>query len=163
MRELRLPDGTKNDPVRPQSQQHHDQQDEDIRLTPVLLIKRQEYCQRVPLSFPSIPPLLLWCWGLMLSTYPLWVILLQKYRADFQDDWNQQYYYRQPPNDGMMSSSLSVPMTSTIAHGGGILPIILDVLTVWVLDVSPRIAASVILFHSSICIAYYLRYASSDG
>ena len=159
MRDIRLPEG--KDDVRLQSLLHDHPEDEDIRLTPVLLIKRQEYSNSNGLlSFPSIPPLLLWCWGVMLLAYPLWVILLQKYRADFQDDdWLQHYYYTlQQPKPSLLSAPLNTSTTLMTSHGG-ILPIILDVLTIWVLDISPRIAASVILFHSGICIAYYLQYA----
>jgi hypothetical protein len=73
--------------------------------------------------------------GLSLLLYPLWWILLGKYRQDFQEDWHQRTTADDP-------AWLQAAVT------------ILDALAVWVIDLCPKVTTAILLFHIGMCLAY---------
>ena len=145
---------------------HHQRHHEDVCLKPVLLQKRQHLhrqSSRYSL-FPSISPLSLWLFGLSLLTYPLWVVILHKYRVDFQDDWhhyhqNEASLFSQSPTNHHLVDAKQLVL---VARGAFLKA--LDRLVILCIDVSPRIASSVVMLHTGICMVFYLlSYAGTSS
>lgn len=108
--------------------------DRTIHLKPLLLSKREKLRSSRPLwsLLTPIPPILLWFVGLNLLLYPLGVVLLSKYREDFQADW------RAGSSDALAKGAVAL----------------LDGLAVWILDLCPPVASAMLLFHCGLCLAY---------
>jgi hypothetical protein len=111
-----------------------------VHLKPHLLAVRQ---QQHPSYFVSVllplPRWVLWIAGVSLALYPLSVILLEKYRDAFQDDWQIRV---QSSMDGTTGMLLGIGVQ------------FLDMLSHWIVLVSPRIAAAAVLIHIACCLAY---------
>lgn len=98
--------------------------------------------QRQSSSLPSLPSWALWSLAVSLALYPLWVILLEKYRADFQSEWQEQVQSMQ----GTLGLALRVVLSC------------MDAWSNWIVVVCPRIASSILMIHLAFCLTYVLSF-----
>ena len=119
--------------------------EETVHLKPILLSKRQEWRKSHPLWSTCVPvsPMLLWLAGLSLLLHPVGVVLLRKYREDFQSEWHAKLV----KEDSVLKSAAVV---------------VLDGLVVWVIDSSPQLASAFVFLYLALCMGY-LAYAQAKG
>jgi hypothetical protein len=121
-----------------------------VVLKPRLMIQRQQLQQQ---SFfwppsPSLPVPLLFFLGFSWALYLPLVVLLEKYRHDFQLEWQQQKQQQQ--------SCLPLPI-ATIVVG------FLDLGADWFLTACPRLASALLILHILLCAAFTVKERRSGG
>ena len=124
------------------------QDDGTVYLKPSLLTKRQKWQRNHSLwsHVVGISPLLLWCYGLLLLSHPVSVLVLRKYQEDFQTDWHEYLLLKTNLHLTMYTQFLYCLRRAGVA--------ILDVMAGFVLDSSPPLTATALFLHLAICLGY---------
>lgn len=105
-----------------------------LYLKPYLFMQRQK--QTVFFMIP-VNTILLWFMGISLALYPFFVLILDRYQDYFQVKWNSWVQSQ----TGIASTLLLQPAIYC-----------LDIWTHWILDVSPRIAGTILLVDIALCL-----------
>ena len=126
--------------------------DSTVYLKPRLLLKRQQLKQErysgLKHWFVPVSSKMLWCVGFSLLSYPLWVLLCYKYRQDFQQEWHNTLYSQTNTvgHEKMTSRLLFLAKRGLLSS--------LDFLSLWVIDLCPRIASAIMVLHFGLCLGY---------
>jgi hypothetical protein len=125
--------------------------DDTVYLHPALLVKRQQRRRDHRLWSLGLPisPLLLWLYCLTMLSHPVSVVLLRKYREDFQSGWQNQ----------LLEMNGKHPVTLSLLLLRGAVSI-LDALAVLVIDSSPPLTAAALFLHVAMCLGYLAYHVS---
>lgn len=108
-----------------------------VHLKPLLQTLRQQRQRQSSLVLP-LPPLTLWTIAMSLALYPVWVVLLEKYRDAFQTDWQEGVQSIEGNTGAFLQYGVQC----------------LDIFSHWIVNICPRMAAALLLVHVAACLMY---------